>query len=45
MVQAIHNPSLIIDVSIFGATLGFINLALFQWLRTGAAKRPGSSYT
>jgi hypothetical protein len=33
MVHALHNPSLIIDVTIFGTTLGCITLAFFQWSR------------
>jgi hypothetical protein len=34
MVHGLHNPSLIIDITIFGTTFGCINLAFFQWLRS-----------
>jgi hypothetical protein len=34
MVHGLHNPSLIIDVTIFGTTFGCINLAFLQWLRS-----------
>jgi hypothetical protein len=34
MVHGLHNPSLIIDITIFGTTLGCINLAFIQWLRS-----------
>ena len=32
--HGVHNPSLIVDIAIFGTTLGCINLAFFQWLRS-----------
>jgi hypothetical protein len=31
-VHGFHNTSLIVDIAIFGTTLGCINLAFFQWL-------------
>jgi len=34
MVHGFHDPSLIIDVAIFGTTLGCINIAFFQWLKS-----------
>jgi len=34
MVHGLHNPSLLIDITVFGTTLGCINLALFQWFRS-----------
>ena len=34
MVHGVHNPYLIVDITIFGTTLGCINLAFFQWLRS-----------
>jgi len=34
MVHGVYNPSLIVDIAIFGMTLGCINLAFFQWLRS-----------
>jgi hypothetical protein len=34
MVHELHNPSLLIDISVFGTTLGCINLALLQWFRS-----------
>jgi hypothetical protein len=33
MVHGLHNPSLIVDITIFGTTFGCINLAFFQWLK------------
>ena len=38
MFNGVHNPSVIIDITIFGTTLGCINLAFFQWLK--AKKKP-----
>ena len=34
MIHGLHDPSLIIDITIFGTTLGCINLAFFQWMRS-----------
>ena len=34
MVYGLHNPSLIVDITIFGMTFGCINLAFFQWLKS-----------
>jgi len=34
MVHGFHDPSLIIDITIFGTTFGCINLAFFQWLKS-----------
>jgi len=34
MVHGFRNPSLLVDITIFGTTLGCINLAFFQWLRS-----------
>lgn len=34
MVHGLHNPYLIVDITIFGTTFGCINLAFFQWLRS-----------
>lgn len=34
MVHGLHNPSLVIDITIFGTTFGCINLAFFQWLKS-----------
>ena len=34
MVHGVHNPYLIVDITIFGTILGCINLAFFQWLRS-----------
>ena len=34
MAHGLHNPSLIVDITIFGTTFGCINLAFFQWLRS-----------
>ena len=41
MVHALHNPSLIIDITIFGTTFGCINLAFFQWLRSKKKSNKG----
>jgi hypothetical protein len=34
----LQNPSLIIDLTLFGTTFGCINLAFFQWLRSTKKK-------
>jgi len=35
MVHGFHNTSVIVNIAIFGTTLGCINLAVFQWLGSG----------
>jgi hypothetical protein len=45
MTHGVHNPSLIIDITIFGTTLGCINLAFFQWLRSKKKSDRGKKET